>query len=106
MNSKIYFKSRECWRAISEFLLHAYFTSRNRVHPETQALAFVQPTRANIHQYQFNSPIISFRSQNHNLIPYCPRKYKDYAKGKTVYVAAYCCGLDTARRIKPLIHPG
>ena len=31
----MYVKSRECKRAISERLLHANFTSRNRVHPET-----------------------------------------------------------------------
>ena len=38
MNSEIYVKSRECWRAISECLLHANFTctSRNTImHPET-----------------------------------------------------------------------
>ena len=46
-----------------------------------------------------------FRSPNRNLIPCCPQKYKDYVKGKTVYIAAYYCGLDTARRIKSLIHP-
>ena len=50
---KIYVKSR-------------MFASRNRVHPQTfrteralsQARAFLQPARANIHQYQFNNPII------------------------------------------------
>ena len=35
MNSKNYVKSRECNGSISECLLHANFTSRNRVHPET-----------------------------------------------------------------------
>ena len=35
VNNKIYVKFRECLRAISECLLHANFTSRNRKHPET-----------------------------------------------------------------------
>ena len=35
MNNKIYVKSREWYREKSECLLHAKFTSSNRVHPET-----------------------------------------------------------------------
>ena len=39
MNSKIYVNSRECWRALFECLLHASFTSLNRVHPKRSELS-------------------------------------------------------------------